>query len=262
MEYRALAEKLQLDRSSGDHPSSFALGSQAADRKAPPASTQEAFSSLVRVKHSVSKGRLGRVLSSSIAQPVNNGVASREVETLPVEPVKLSPADVDYMPEGVAQPSEHMDGKKSFGRNVAKSDSISKSSFMGGYFAEKKRLRLGELRPPWLVGLVGLPLTFGIGWIFWYRDLNHEVHAHRSRESENDTPSFWWVALPLMHIFMIYRLAISMRDLERENRYESTIPWVAALLACCPPLAVIYLQALANKHWRLHVRFAMAQSTV
>jgi hypothetical protein len=50
--------------------------------------------------------------------------------------------------------------------------------------------------------------------------------------------------------------------MEEENRYVNTNPWLAALLGLFPPLATVYLQSAANRHWFLHVRHVKANPSV
>lgn len=215
-------------------------------------------------KQPLLRGHLGVGLSSSLAKPVDHGGNPQPENWGSAHPVPLSPADVDFAQPGGPHPSlqdergERGDAKQA----IVSTDKDTKSGkwWMRDYIYAKTQLRLGEIRQPWVTGLCSIPLTLGVYWVLWFRDFSWEIRAHSSKTSSERNLDYWWSALPLAHIFMTYRLASQMRELERENRYEKTVPWIAALLAIFPPFAVIYLQAAANKHWLLHVRHAKAAS--
>jgi hypothetical protein len=221
-----------------------------------PRSTGAAVSS----KQQVSRRHVGKGLTTSLAKPVvqpQAGLSTKEPASLMLQ---LSPADIDFSPPEGLQPS-HVEGKKP-GKSWAKKSSRSKNSWMRDYIYAKNHLRLGEIRQPWITGLLTIPLTLGTFWVIWFRDLSLEIAAHTSSQSKSRSYPYWWSAFPLVHILMIYRLARSVREMEEENRYANTIPWLAALLGLFPPLATVYLQSAANRHWFLHVRHVKTNFSV
>lgn len=205
----------------------------------------------------VEKGHVTPRPSASLVHPVD---ANRAV-FLPAQasspPVRPTPADQDFAPDDGLLPSEIDEGKAAATAQARASAGM--PSLMRDYIASKARLRLGQLREPWIAGLVGLPLSLGVYWILWFRDLAQELQNHRSGPVRGNPPPFWWAAIPIVHVYMTFRLAQELLSLEQENRYQSTDPWLAAFLALLPPLALIYLQREANKHWLLHVRHAKTE---
>jgi hypothetical protein len=125
------------------------------------------------------------------------------------------------------------------------------------YFLVKGRLRLGRVRNPWSSGIFGFVMTLGAYWFIWVNELAKEIRFHSNPEANKSIPTFL-AFIPIVHIYGTFRLAAAMRDLERENKYENTIPWLAAVLSVIPPLAIVYLQDCANAHWWLHVRHELA----
>jgi hypothetical protein len=128
-----------------------------------------------------------------------------------------------------------------------------KQLLMREYFLARGRLRLGKLRNPWLSGVIGLPLSLGAFWYVWVRDLAREVAFH-ARAEKSDIPPVGLALVPGAHIYVIHKLAQRVAEMEAQNKYTSVRPAIAALLAFCPPLAVIYLQNAANRHWLLHAK--------
>lgn len=214
----------------------------------------------VSSKQQVYRGHLGKELTKSIAKPVvqtQAAVSTREPASLMLQ---LSPADLDFTPPEGLQPSQV--GGKTTAKSWIKKSSKAKNSWMRDYIYAKNQLRLGEIRQPWITGLLTIPLTLGMYWVIWFREFSMEIATHTSSHSKSRTYPYWWSAFPLIHFLMIFRLASSVREMEEENRYAHTKPWLAALLGFFPPLATVYLQSAANRHWFLHVRHVKASSSV
>lgn len=214
----------------------------------------------VSTKQQVSRGHVGKGLTNSLAKPVGQpqaAVSTREPASLMLQ---LSPADIDFTPPEGLHPSQVGGNKKA--KSWVKKSSKAKNSWMRDYIYAKNQLRLGEIRQPWITGLLTIPLTLGMYWVIWFREFSLEIATHTSSRFKSRTYPYWWAAFPLLHLLMIYRLACSVREMEEENRYANTIPWLAALLGFLPPLATVYLQSAANRHWFLHVRHVKANSSV
>jgi hypothetical protein len=213
----------------------------------------------VALKQPVSRGHVGLSRSNSLAKPVaqeEGTLAPKQISSLPLQ---LSPADIDFTPPEGLKPSQVRGPKKS--KSWFKNSAMPESSWMRDYIYTKSQLRLGEIRQPWVTGMLSIPLTLGVYWVLWVRDFSKEIAAHSSARSESGALAYLFAALPLAHMIVTYRLATKMRELERENRYVSTVPWIAALLSVFPPFAAVYLQSAANRHWFLHVRHAKAMTS-
>ncbi len=134
--------------------------------------------------------------------------------------------------------------------NIAvKSQSNSK---MPEYLDVKSKLRLGTRLNPFSLAFVALPLTLGLYVTSWYRTIVAELLFHVSGEYKNTLPDAHLSWLPGAHFVAFHRLARLVREVERQNGYSSTRPWVIVLAACFPPLAVFLIQLAVNRHWNLH----------
>jgi hypothetical protein len=127
------------------------------------------------------------------------------------------------------------------------------------YFLQRGRLRLGRLRNPFISGFVGLPLSLGVFWFTWFGELAREASFHSRGANASPLPPTVLALVPFVHIFMVYKLAQLVSEMETQNHYRSVSPRLAAVLAIFPPAALAYLQSAANKHWLLHVRHAVAR---
>ena len=208
--------------------------------------------------HRVERGHVTSRLTASLVRPttpVPNAINASQPSFPPVRPAA---ADLDFAMYGVASPSESAATIEGQGRFAKDRRLKAKSSLVREYVFAKGRLRLGPLRPPFITGLIGVPFSLGIYWFYWFRGMTLEIKNHCTHIEVSELPPVWLSAVPLVHIYMVYRLATKLRDMEAENHYEFTLPWLAALLAIFPPLALIYLQGAANKHWLLHVRHLMS----
>jgi hypothetical protein len=123
------------------------------------------------------------------------------------------------------------------------------------YVVLRGRLRLGELRSPFVSAMIFGLFTFGIYWIYWYRACVRELswHMYNDFKIKGYPPSIFSL-IPVAHMMMIYYLAELMRNAESQNQYRRTSPLLASVLALFPPFAILYLQSALNHHWRLHVQ--------
>lgn len=134
-----------------------------------------------------------------------------------------------------------------------------KAMIMQEYFLARGRLRLGKLRNPWISAFVGVPLTLGVYWAVWMRDLSREVGMHARNTDKGVLPPAFLAMIPIMHMVMTFKLAKLIVEMEAQNRYRSVTPWVAAMFSIFPPFAMAYLQDAVNRHWLLHVKHAMVK---
>lgn len=139
------------------------------------------------------------------------------------------------------------------------SQTPSRQTLIREYFLLRGRLRLGKIRNPWMTSFVGLPLTLGGYWVTWFGELAREVVWHCQSDDEVSLPHPVWSAFPLLHIFMIYRLAQVVEGMETQNHYRKVSPSLAACLAVFPPFAMAYLQSAVNQHWLLHVKHYLSK---
>jgi hypothetical protein len=127
------------------------------------------------------------------------------------------------------------------------------------YFFLRGRLRLGKIRNPWITSFFTLPLTLGILWGRWYGEVSREVAYHAENAGNSPLPPTWMAYVPILHIWVILKLARAISAMEAQNRYRSVSPAAAAMFALLPPFAMAYLQDALNRHWMLHVRHAIAR---
>ena len=208
--------------------------------------------------HRVERGYVTSRQTASLARPIISSTSDPDASQPSSPPVRPAAADLDFAMDGIALPSESAATIGKQGRFLKDDGLKAKSSLVREYVFAKGRLRLGQLRPPLITGLIGVPVSLGIYWFFWFKDLTLEIRHHCNSTETTDLPPVWLAVVPLVHVYMVYLLATKLRDMESENQYEFTLPWLAAALAVFPPLALIYLQVAANKHWLLHVRHLMS----
>ena len=142
---------------------------------------------------------------------------------------------------------------------VSAKSSVTSSSPMQEYFLVRNRLRLGKLRNPWVTAFVGVPLSVGIYWAAWVAQMSREVAWHSRNEPRKTAMTGVLAMIPIVHFFVIHRLAKSLREMETQNKYATVSPTVACLFGIFPPFALAYLQDAANRHWMLHARFSMVR---
>lgn len=147
-------------------------------------------------------------------------------------------------------------------KKVAKSSeqkTLTPLHFGQEYFALKGRFRLGPLNNPYFL-IMKCTLTLGISWWFWFKRTLQDVSWHMTgAHHPKNWPPIFLAALPIAHIYMAYRLALFVRQVENQNHYQVIRPWLAALLAIFPPFAMYYIQDTINRHWRLHVKYVVKQ---
>lgn len=123
------------------------------------------------------------------------------------------------------------------------------------YLTLKGRLRLGTLLSPWQAGLVQAILTLGLNWLWWFRRVFVEVIYHTYNTYQHHMLKNWWFCwVPGLHLVAARRLANAVREIERQNGYQSTSPTLAMFLSVFPPFYIFYVQRKVSFHWRLHVQ--------
>ena len=136
---------------------------------------------------------------------------------------------------------------------------LSKAELMQGYFLARGRLRLGKLRNPWVTAFVGLPLSLGVYWPVWYSEVAREAVHHSRNSNRSPLPPGVLAMVPILHFFMIFKLAKLVSEMESQNRYRSVSPVIAAVFAIFPPFALAYLQDAVNRHWLLHTKHTLVK---
>lgn len=143
--------------------------------------------------------------------------------------------------------------------------SLVNATLMQEYLIQRTKLHLGKIKNPWVLAFGGLPATFGLLWVFWMYEVVQEIRQHCSASRKNSVslafpPSFLAI-VPIVHFFMVWRLAKLVIAMEKQNHYQSVSAIYAVTLAIFPPLAMVYLQDAVNKHWLLHVRHSIVKSS-
>lgn len=129
------------------------------------------------------------------------------------------------------------------------------------YLTLKGRLRLGKSHSAWRVGTIDHLLTLGLNWLWWFHRAMMEVTYHTHNTHQHHQLKRWWLcALPGFHVIAARRLAVAVREMERQNGYQSTQPTLAMLLSFVPAAFMVYIQGKISSHWHLHVRH-MQKST-
>ena len=137
-----------------------------------------------------------------------------------------------------------------------------KKAVLHEYFLARTRLRLGQIRSPWMSGLVGVTLSIGVYWPIWFAAVQKEMLFHTHSVADSKKVNIWHAFLavvPLLHLYLTYRLAKQVRAMEAQNKYQYTSPALAMALAIVPPLAVTYLQQALNRHWLLHAKHVVVK---
>jgi len=140
--------------------------------------------------------------------------------------------------------------------------SHAKKAVLQEYFLARTRLRLGQIRSPWMSGLAGVTLSIGIYWPIWFASVQKEMLFHTHSMADSKKVNIWHALLavvPILHLYLTYRLAKQVRAMEAQNKYQYTSPALATALAIIPPLAVVYLQQALNRHWLLHAKHVVVK---
>lgn len=182
--------------------------------------------------------------SRSLAAPVS------EPEPKPI-PGPFSVTEKKPLPE--AAKAARVPEKKKSARELT-----AQALLMQEFFLQRGRLRLGKIRNPWITGFLGLPASLGAYWAVWYGDLARELAFH-SQAKEPSKADAWLAIIPIVHLFMIHKLAKAVVAMEGQNQYRSVSPGLAVLFGILPPFALAYLQDAANRHWLLHAKHALAK---
>ncbi len=137
--------------------------------------------------------------------------------------------------------------------NFIASDSISEREGVHFEFMiVRGRLKLGKVVNPWRTAF---EMILSLGWMWgkWYQRVSSEILLHSDDlHVRNCLKHKWFVIVPGFHFIAIYRLAKTVLQLEVNDDYRKTSPFVAGILALCPILAAIYLQNSLNHHWVQH----------
>jgi hypothetical protein len=121
------------------------------------------------------------------------------------------------------------------------------------YLTLKGRLRLGQITNTFDVGFINYLFTLSLSSFFWYRRLRQEMTFHIWGKYSRGQVSDILVLVPILNCFKFYSLATMMAKAEEQNQYKKIVPSFVFILGLVPPLAISYLQEMANKHWILHV---------
>jgi hypothetical protein len=175
-----------------------------------------------------------------------------------IKPTKADAAFAYVPPSTMSQQKQRSAAKPA--ASVKTKVVSAQAALLQEYLIQRGRLRLGKLRNPWINAFVGLPATLGVLWAVWMNELAREVTLHcgpgKQKQAMTLPPAFL-AMIPGFHVYMTWRLAKLISEMEAQNRYSVVSPGTAAWLALFPPFAMAYLQDAVNKHWLLHVRHTM-----
>lgn len=184
-------------------------------------------------------------------------VATRS-PTIPGNTESESPVAADT---SAVLPQDDKKLKKVLRRQVRQAQSAARNQklmdpklFAERYFDLHSRLRLGRIFSPTIGAFIYTPLTLGGYWWDWFVRACDEVswHLTGSVKTKMSLP-LWFCMIPGLHLIVAYSLARAVRNMEMQNGYRSTKPFLAAVAAIFPPFYMLLIQSALNKHWRLHV---------
>ncbi len=162
--------------------------------------------------------------------------------------------NVEIKPIHITQPKTHPSPAKFKHIPTLRSKVKSKRESHVDLFILRSTLRLGFYRSPASI-FFSFFYTFGFSWISWFEETWREVIWHLSeKHPDKNFPDVRWAKIPFVHTYMTFQFAKLVREIEIQNQYELTSPWLATLLSLCPPLCMIYLQQNVNRHWELHLK--------
>ncbi len=102
--------------------------------------------------------------------------------------------------------------------------------------------------------------TLGLAWFWSFHRLFREVSYHTFNAHAHLSMARWWFCcVPGLHIYAAKRLADAVREMERQNGYQSTSPGLASALSLFPPFYLFYIQRKVSAHWQLHIQFMQKQ---
>ena len=191
-------------------------------------------------------------------------VTARRSPTIPRNAASES-QDLVYEADG--SPANNKKLKKLLRRQIRQSQAAARNQklmapkvFAERYFELQNRLRLGRVFSPAVGAFIYTPLTLGGYWWDWFVKASDEVawHLTGSVRAKMALP-LWFCMIPGLHLLVAYKLARAVRDMEMQNGYRSTSPFMAMLAAVFPPFYILMIQSALNKHWRLHVYHSNAQ---
>jgi hypothetical protein len=215
-------------------------------------------------KRKVDKAVKGRK-SASLAEPVSSPspieLREQHTETKRTRPAVIAGAAAETAPTREARTltATKLTTKRQLDKAARAASPDMRQAVMQEFFLQRGRLRLGRLRNPFISGFVGLPFSLGVFWYMWFGDLARESAWHARGTNASPLPPTFLALIPLVHVFMIYKLAQLVSEMETQNHYRNVSPALAAALSIFPPAALAYLQNAANKHWLLHVKHAVAR---
>lgn len=187
----------------------------------------------------------GRLANKVVAEQIDHASTQKTIEGFRRAATSSGKALADHPP---TRPAESLVEQRAFA-------SLPPQPVSYRYFIMRARLRLGQHKNTMLLGFIVMPLTLFTYWVVWYREAIREITWHSSNSRSNPTGlPLWFVAIPIVHLYMVYCLAAMIQRAEQQNQYSVTSPILAAVLSLFPPFAVMYLQSALNKHWDLHVR--------
>ncbi len=202
---------------------------------------------------------MAKKVGSQAVPTLAHGAKSPQITFKSPQVIAMRPQTAPQRPMSV--PSESV-LKTSTRATSAAAVSHAKKAVLQEYFLARTRLRLGQIRSPWMSGLVGVTLSIGVYWPIWFAAVQKEMLFHTHSMADSKKVNIWDALLavvPLLHLYLTYRLATQVRTMEAQNKYQYTSPALATALAMIPPLAVVYLQQALNRHWLLHAKHVVVK---
>lgn len=122
------------------------------------------------------------------------------------------------------------------------------------YMVLQGRLRLGSMRQLYWECFVKMIFSLGLYFGNWYYRLFGEILLHLDHPLMNKIlrPSLT-IWIPGIHCFKLYEMSKYVLQMESQDEQKKTQPLLAFFLGIFPPLAMLYLQQAANRHWLNHV---------
>ena len=214
-----------------------------------------------QVQPKVMAKKVGSVVPSLAREAKGAQVTAKSPQVIVKSPQVIAKREQTAPQRPMSVPSESV-LKTSTRATSTAATSHAKKAVLQEYFLARNRLRLGQIRNPWMSGLVGVPLSVGVYWPIWLAAVQKEMLFHTHSVADSKRVNSWHVLLalvPLLHLYLTYRLAQQVRAMEAQNKYQYTSPALATALAVIPPLAVVYLQQALNRHWLLHAKHVVVK---
>ena len=97
-------------------------------------------------------------------------------------------------------------------------------------------------------------ISGGLYWFIWLNRIQNNLA--RSLE-EKPMHSFLSIllSLPIIHLFYLFHLELSLNVFEAQNKEKITYPFTLTIYGLFPPLAIYYLQKRLNQIWDMRGAF-------